>query len=85
MEIAYQDNNYRIEVERRFSLEKRKFGLGLLFTKREDTTSKSSIVLSVTAMNLDRLAVLFLLYFKFFLSPLRFVVSLRYFLVMVGY
>ena len=50
---AYQDNTDRIEVERKFSLAKRKFGLGLLLTKREDTT-KVSIVLSLIAMNLDR-------------------------------
>ncbi len=34
-----QDNTDRIEVERRFSIAKRKFGLGLLLTKREDTTN----------------------------------------------
>ena len=53
--IAYQDNTDRIEVERKFSLAKRKFGLGLLLTKREDTT-RASIVLSIIAMNIDRLA-----------------------------
>ena len=57
--IAYQDNTDRIEVERKFSLAKRKFGLGLLLTKREDTT-RSSIVLSVIAMNISRLAAMFL-------------------------
>ena len=56
---AYQDNSDRIEVERRFSVAKRKFGLGLLLTKREDTT-RTSIVLSVIAMNISRLAALFL-------------------------
>lgn len=40
--IAYQDNTDRIEVERKFSLAKRKFGLGLLLTKREDTTRASA-------------------------------------------
>ena len=34
----YQDNVDRIEVERKFSLAKRKFGLGLIRTKLEDTT-----------------------------------------------
>ncbi len=34
----YKDNTDRIEVERKFSLSKRKFGLGLLLTKRDDTT-----------------------------------------------
>ena len=64
---AYQDNTDRIEVERKFSLAKRKFGLGLLLTKREDTT-KASIVLSIIAMNIDRLAALFLRLLKFILS-----------------
>ena len=67
--LAYQDNTDRIEVERRFSLAKRKFGLDLLVTKRENTT-KASIVLSVIAMNLDRLAA----------ALLRFVIFLTRFL-----
>ena len=50
----YQDNVDRIEVERKFSLAKRKFGLGLIRTKLEDTT-KSSILLAIIAMNVDRL------------------------------
>lgn len=64
---VYQDNTDRIEVERKFSLAKRKFGLGLLLTKREDTT-KASIVLSIIAMNIDRLAALLLHLLKFVLS-----------------
>ena len=63
----YQDNTDRIEVERKFSLAKRKFGLGLLLTKREDTT-KASIVLSIIAMNIDRLAALLLRLLKYILS-----------------
>ena len=51
----YQDNVDRIEVERKFSLAKRKFGLGLIRTKLEDTT-KSSILLAIIAMNVDRLS-----------------------------
>ena len=65
--IAYQDNTDRIEVERKFSLAKRKFGLGLLLTKREDTT-KASIVLSIIAMNIDRLAAMLLRFFLFLLD-----------------
>ena len=49
-------------MERRFSIAKRKFGLGLLLTKREDTT-RTSIVLSVIAMNISRLAAMFLRFF----------------------
>ena len=55
----YKDNVDRIEVERKFSLAKRKFGLGLFRTKLKNTT-KSSILLSIIAMNIDRLAALLL-------------------------
>ncbi len=65
--IAYQDNTERIEVARKFSLAKRKFGLGLLLTKREDTT-RASIVLSIIAMNIDRLAAMFLRFIRFLLN-----------------
>ena len=58
----YRDGIDRIEVERRFSLSKRKFGLGLIMTKLESTT-KSSVWLSIIAMNLDRLAAAFLRFF----------------------
>lgn len=50
----YVDNADRIEVERAFSLAKRKYGLGLLTTKL-DTTTRSSIALSIIAMNVNRL------------------------------
>ncbi len=65
--IAYQDNTDRIEVERKFSLAKRKFGLGLLLTKREDTT-RASIVLSIIAMNIDRLVAMLLHFIQFVLN-----------------
>lgn len=52
--VEYCDAVDRIEVERAFSLAKRSFGLGLITTKLESTT-RSSIVLSVIAMNVDRL------------------------------
>ena len=65
--IAYMDNTDRIEVERKFSLAKRKFGLGLLLTKREDTT-KASIVLSIIAMNIDRLAAMLLRFIHFLVN-----------------
>ena len=54
----YKDNKDRIEVERKFSLAKRKFGLGLLYTKLKNTT-EASILLSVIAMNIDRLTAMF--------------------------
>ena len=52
---AYTDNTDRIEVERGFSLAKRCYGLGLIRTKL-DTTTRSSIALSILAMNVDYLA-----------------------------
>jgi hypothetical protein len=55
----YQDNVDRIEVERKLSLAKRKFGLSLIRTKLENTT-KSSILLAIIAMNVDRLTSLFI-------------------------
>lgn len=53
-EQAYGDNIDRIGIERGFSLAKRCYGLGLIRT-RLDTTTRSSIALSVIAMNPDRL------------------------------
>ena len=54
MKQTYQDNTDRIGVERGFSLAKRCYGLGLIRTKL-DTTSRSSIALSLIAMNLEHL------------------------------
>ena len=51
----YTDAVARIEVERSFSLAKRCYGLGLIRTKL-DTTTRSSIALSIIAMNVGRLA-----------------------------
>ncbi len=51
---AYNDNVYRIEVERGFSLAKRCYGLGLIRTKL-DVTTRSSIALSIIAMNVNHL------------------------------
>lgn len=56
--IEYIDSVDRIEVERAFSLAKRSFGLGLITTKLESTT-RSSIVLSIIAMNVEKLSKLF--------------------------
>ena len=52
---AHQDNTDRIEVERGFSLAKRCFGMGLITTKL-DITTRSSIALSILAMNISNLA-----------------------------
>lgn len=53
----YIDNNDRIEIERAFSLAKRRYGLGLI-TAKLDTTTRSSIALSIIAMNVNRLTVI---------------------------
>ena len=58
---SYTDNTDRIEVERGFSLAKRCYGLGLLHTKL-DITTRSSIALSIIAMNVNRLAGIILRY-----------------------
>lgn len=51
----YKDNADRIAVERAFALAKQKYGLGLI-TSRLDETTRSSIALSVIAMNVDRIS-----------------------------
>lgn len=56
IKTVYKDAVDRIEVERGFSLAKRNFGLGCIWTKL-DVTTKSSIALSIVAMNLHRLSV----------------------------
>lgn len=50
-----KDNTDRIEIESKFSLEKCKFGLGLLYTMLENTP-EASILLSMIAKNIARLA-----------------------------
>ena len=54
IKTEYQDAVDRIEVERGFSLAKRNFGLGCIWTKL-DSTTRYSIALSIIAMNLHRL------------------------------
>lgn len=55
----YKDNADRIAVERAFALAKHSYGLGLVATKLDETT-RSSIALSVLAMNVDRIMAAFL-------------------------
>ena len=59
---TYTDAVDRIEVERRFILGKRKYGLGLICTKLANTT-KSSVMLSNIAMNIARLIAVFCAFF----------------------
>ena len=44
--VEYKDNTDRIAVERAFDLAKHSYGLGLVVTKRGETT-RSSIALSI--------------------------------------
>ena len=53
-QIEYQDNTDRIEVERRFSLTKRCYGMGKIMTRLEDT-QLTSIALSVFVANIVRM------------------------------
>lgn len=53
--IEYQDNIDRIEVERKFSLSKRCYGLGLLRTKLKETTM-TAISLSIFVTNLFKIS-----------------------------
>ena len=53
-QIEYQDNTDRIEVERRFSLTKRCYGMGKIVTRLEDT-QLTSIALSVFDANIVRM------------------------------
>ena len=50
----YQDECERVEVERRFSLAKRKCGMGLIVTKLEETIAHS-IAMSVVVLNLRKI------------------------------
>lgn len=51
----YQDDVDRIPVEGRFGVAKRKYGMGLIKTKLQET-SELSIHMSVLVMNLDKIA-----------------------------
>ena len=55
----YLDECERVEVERRFSLAKRKCGLGLIVTKLEETISHS-ISMSIVVLNLRKIQLAFL-------------------------
>lgn len=68
----YQDNTDRIEVERRFSLAKRCYGLGMIRTKLKET-QLTSIALSVFVANLFRKAqrILFALLFYLGFYPME--------------
>lgn len=64
----YIDICERVEVERKFSLTKRKFGMGLIRTYLEET-SKTVIALSILALNLHK--VFCALFFEFMIHCLH--------------
>jgi hypothetical protein len=68
--LEYQDSCDRTEVERRFSLAKRKYGMGMLYTKLQDT-SMSTVALSILLLNLNKV---------FLCSQLFFIILLTQFL-----
>lgn len=49
----YRDSCERVEVERRFSLAKRKYGLGTIYTRLQDTTT-CTVALSIVLLNLNK-------------------------------
>ena len=67
----YADICDRVEVERKFSLAKRKCGLGLLTTKLEQTTI-CVIALSILVLNLRKIWRAFIQLFLIWLFPLQF-------------
>ena len=69
--LEYKDLCDRVEVERAFSLAKRKFGLGLLRTTRPETTL-AAVAASILALNLAKLFYPFLSVLKSTLFPPRF-------------
>ena len=65
----YSDNCDRVEVERGFSLAKRKFGLRLIRTRLEET-SLCVIALSILTMNLSKVSLrIFLTFIQWMSSP----------------
>lgn len=69
--MEYQDNTDRIEVERRFSLTKRCYGMGKVMTRLKDT-QLTSIVLSVFVANIVRMQQRILSAFFYLLDILGF-------------
>ena len=64
--LAHQDEIDRIAIEGKFGLGKRRYGLGRIMTKLNDT-SKTEIVMSFLVMNLERwLKAIFLTLFRLF-------------------
>lgn len=66
----YQDECERVEVERRFSLAKRKCGLGLI-TARLESTACHCIAMSVLVLNLRKIQCAILRLFRFWFTILH--------------
>ena len=66
----YQDECERVEVERKFSLGKRKCGMGLVTAKLEDTTAHVA-ALSILLLNLRKIQYAFLQFLDWLLGFLQ--------------
>ena len=64
----YRDEAERVEVERKFSLAKRKCGMGLIVTRLKETTCHS-LAMSVLLLNLKKAVGILLLFFCCLFSP----------------
>ena len=66
----YQDECERVEVERKFSLGKRKCGMGLVTAKLEDTAAHV-VALSILLLNLRKIQYAFLQFLDWLLGFLQ--------------
>lgn len=66
----YQDECERVEVERKFSLGKRKCGMGLVTAKPEDTAARV-VALSILLLNLRKIQYAFLQFLNWLLDFLQ--------------
>ena len=72
----YQDECERVEVERKFSLGKRKCGMGLVTAKLEDTAAHV-VTLSILLLNLRKIQYAFLQFLDWLLGFLQTCEKLR--------
>lgn len=73
----YLDQNERIEVERQFSLAKRKCNLGKVKTRLKETVGYT-IAMSIVVLNLRKIQFAIFSYFERFLQILRFSFKVRF-------
>ena len=67
----YIDESERVEVERKFSLAKRKCGIGLIVTRLQETTCHC-LAMSVLLLNLRKIGKVLLAIFSWFQKLLKF-------------